>query len=395
MKIKNKWKKRIPYLVGLLVVVAIVIASFTTTEKEAQAAPKPLEVTTIYPEKKKVTEWDEFTGRFEATNRVEVRARVSGYITSVNFKDGQQVQKGDVLFTIDARPFAIALQEAQAAYQQARANYQQAANNFVRIKDLQASGAISAEEYDQRQQGQAAALAQMQLTKAAVDNASLNLSFTQVRAPITGRVSRDFINEGNLVIGGTGNATLLTTIVATDPIHFYFTISESDVLQYSRLVNNDKTDAYRNSTKPVEIQLADETNYTHKGTLDFIDNEITSASGTMEMRAIFENKEGLLAPGMFGRARLQRNTNRMVVLIPDRLVNTNQTEKFVYTIAQDSTIEATQVKVGDLHQGQYRIIKQGLDTNSLLVTNNLLKVKPGQKVVYQAAKKSSTNAPAS
>ncbi|MGB5819301.1 MAG: efflux RND transporter periplasmic adaptor subunit, partial [Saonia sp.] len=239
-------------------------------EETAAIAPKAMAVEVAFPVFEKITEWDEYTGRFEASNRVEVRARVSGYVESVNFKDGQIVEKGTVLFVIDQRPFKIALKQARATYGQAAAALKQAQDNFERVGSLRESGAVSLEEYDDRQQALAGANASLQLAQATIDNAKLNLEFTRVTAPISGRVSRDMVNQGNLIDGGTSNSTLLTTIVATSPIHFYFTGSESDFLKYSRLARNGERGSSRSTANPVMIKLQDETEYTHEAVMDFV-----------------------------------------------------------------------------------------------------------------------------
>ncbi len=332
--------------------------------------------------KKTITEWDEFTGRFEATNRVEVRARISGYIDKVNFRDGQMVQKGDVLFIIDPRPYQIALQEARAAYGQAQANYKQAQDNFKRVKSLKESGAVSLEEYDSREQAVAGNLARLQVAQAAIDNARLNLQFSKVTAPISGRIGRDLVNAGNLISGGTSSATVLTTIVATDPIHFYFTGSESDFLKYSRLARTGQRGSSRDNANPVEVRLVDETEFAHKGAMDFVNNEISRGTGAIEARAIFENKNHLLEPGMFGRARLQGRASYEVLMVPDVLIGTNQTVKFLYTVGTDSLTKATPVTLGNLYQNKYRIIRDGLTPEDKIVISDIQKLRPGMKVDY-------------
>ena len=385
MKTKSKLRKRLPHAV--VIVVGILVAGvmgFTGSSKGTAVAEAPLlSVQVSHPIRQAITEWDEFTGRFEASNRVEVRARVSGYIESVTFEDGQDVQKGDVLFIIDQRPFKIALKEAQAAQNQAYADFKQATDNFNRIKSLRESGAVSMEEYERRQQAQAATQARLELAKAEVENAQLNLEFSKVTAPISGRVSRDLVNAGNLVSGGTTNSTLLTTIVATDPIHFYFTASESEFLKYSRLAQRGERGSPRENPNPIEVKLTDENEFAHKGHMDFINNEISRSTGTIEARAVLENPDGLLEPGMFGRARLQGRTNYEVLMVPDELINTNQTVKFVYTVTKDSIVKASPVQLGRLHKNKYRIIKEGLNEDDRIVVNNILKVRPETKVAYK------------
>ena len=237
---------------GLLFAIILVL-SFTTENKEevANTEVQAMPVEVAVPVYKKITEWDEYTGRFEASSRVEVRARVSGFLESVNFVDGQMVKKGDVLFTIDDRSYRIALDQANADYGQAKASLKTAQDNYDRVESLRESGAMSIEEYDRRKQALAFAKSSIQLSQARVDDAKLNLEFTRVTAPISGLVSRDKVNEGNLIDGGTSNSTILTTIVATSPIDFYFTGSESDYLRYVRLARNGERGSMRSEGIPV------------------------------------------------------------------------------------------------------------------------------------------------
>ncbi|MEO1050165.1 MAG: efflux RND transporter periplasmic adaptor subunit [Bacteroidota bacterium] len=375
----SKIKSKILYTVAAIVAAAVMV-SFIGKEEEAAPAPQLLAVKVANPVQQNIVEWDEYTGRFEASNRVEVRARVSGYIESVHFDAGQDVKKGDVLFVIDQRPFNIALSEAKAALHQAKAGLKQAEDNFKRVQPLRASGAISQEEYATRLQAVETAQARVELAQASVNNAKLNLEFATVKAPISGRVSRDLINPGNLISGGSANSTLLTTIVAVDPIHFYFTGSEADYLKYSRLAKSGERGSSRTTANPVKIQLQDETAFSHEGKMDFVDNEIDRSTGTIEARAILDNKDGLLEPGMFGRARLLGSPEHQALLIPEEIVGTNQSIKYVYVLAADSTIKAQNVELGPLHTNGLRIIRSGLSSDDKLIINNIQKIRPGAKV---------------
>ena len=291
---------------GLLLLLFLIL-SFTnentekTSEPAATSQAMPVEVAN--PVFGKITEWDEYTGRFEASDRVDVRARVSGFLDRVNFTDGQHVKKGEVLFTLDDRPFKIALSQATAEYSQAQASLKTAQDNYKRVESLRESGALSMEEYDRRKQALAFAEASVALSQSHVDKAKLDLQFTRVIAPISGLVSRHMVNEGNLIDGGTSNATLLTTIVATSPIYFYFTGSESDYLRYVRLARKGERGSMRSEALPVSIKLQDEAEFLHDAKMDFVDNEIDNSTGTIESRAILENKDQLLEPEI-GRAHL-------------------------------------------------------------------------------------------
>tara|TARA_R110002051_G_scaffold87713_4_gene154506 strand:- start:62085 stop:63305 length:1221 start_codon:yes stop_codon:yes gene_type:complete len=363
---------------GLLIAI-IFMVSFTSKEETASenAASAPtMKVEVASPVVEKITEWDEYTGRFEASNRVEVRARVSGFLQSVNFEDGQMVKKGDVLFVIDNRPFKIALDEANANYGQAVANLKTAQDNFDRVASLQ-EGAVSIEEYDRRKQVLVYAQSSIQLAQAKVDNAKLNLEFTRVVAPITGLVSRDKVNEGNLIDGGSSNSTLLTTIVATNPIEFYFTGSESDYLRYVRLAKKGERGDARTEGLPVYIKLQDETEFIHEAKMNFVDNEIDRSTGTIESRAILENKDHLLEPGMFGKARLIGSAEHEAIMIPDAIIGTNQSIRFVYVLGDDNIVTTKNVTLGPLHTNGLRIIREGISQEDKIITNNIQKIGPG------------------
>ncbi|WP_422106494.1 efflux RND transporter periplasmic adaptor subunit [Winogradskyella sp.] len=378
----SKLVKQVGLLVALIVVAILAVAMTRNEEKTETTATiaQALPVEVAFPVFEKITEWDEYTGRFEASNRVEVRARVSGYIENVSFKDGQSVNKGDVLFTIDQRPFKIALSQARASYGQAQARLTIAQDNFDRVKSLRESGAVSVEEYDSRKQALAGAKATLQLAQASVDNAKLNLEFTKVKAPISGRVSRDMVNEGNLIDGGSSNSTLLTTIVATSPIHFYFKGSESDYLKYSRLAQSGERASSRSTANPVLLKLQDEADYTHKAVMDFVDNEIDRSTGTIEGRATLENKDGLIEPGMFGKARLLGSAEHEAIMIPEEIIGTNQSVRFVYVLTEDHTVTTKNVELGPLHTNGLRIIRKGLNPDDKLITNNIQKIRPGVAV---------------
>ncbi len=367
-------------MLGLMAILLLSAFEEKEVKETAQNEPQGLPVEVSNPVFEKITEWDEYTGRFEASNRVEVRARVSGYIENVSFKDGQSVSKGDVLFTIDQRPFKIALNQARASYGQAQARLTIAQDNYARVQSLRESGAVSAEEYDSRKQALAGAKAALQLAQASVDNAKLNLEFTKVKAPISGRVSRDMVNVGNLIDGGSSNSTSLTTIVSTSPIHFYFRGSESDYLKYSRLAQNGERSSSRSTANPVFLKLQDEEEYVHEAVMDFVDNEIDRSTGTIEGRATLENKDGLIEPGMFGKARLLGSAEHEAILIPDEIIGTNQSVRFVYVLGEGNMVATKNIELGPLHTNGLRIVRNGLSPEDLLITNNIQKIRPGVAV---------------
>ena len=366
---------------GLLFAIILVL-SFTTEDKEqvANTEVQAMPVEVAVPVYKKITEWDEYTGRFEASSRVEVRARVSGFLESVNFVDGQMVKKGDVLFTIDDRSYRIALDQANADYGQAKASLKTAQDNYDRVESLRESGAMSIEEYDRRKQALAFAKSSIQLSQARIDDAKLNLEFTRVTAPISGLVSRDKVNEGNLIDGGTSNSTILTTIVATSPIDFYFTGSESDYLRYVRLARNGERGSMRSEGIPVFIKLQDEADFLHEAKMDFVDNELDNSTGTIESRATLENKDHLLEPGMFGKARLKGSAEHEAIMIPDDIIGTNQSIRFVYVLGNDNVVTTKNVTLGPLHSNGMRIVRDGITNDDKLIINNIQKIGPGMSV---------------
>ena len=375
----NRISKTVLTVAGLLIAIIATAAFAANNKEDKEAAPtvQAMPVEVAIPVFEKITEWDEYTGRFEASNKVEVRARVSGFLESVNFVDGQMVKKGDVLFTIDDRPFRIALDQANADFGQAKASLKTALDNFDRVETLHESGAVSTEEYDRRKQALEFAKASIQLSQSRVDNAQLNLEFTRVTAPITGLVSRDKVNVGNLIDGGTSNSTLLTTIVTTSPIDFYFTGSESDYLRYARLARAGERGSVRNSGISVFIKLQDEDAFVHEAKMDFVDNVIDRNTGTIESRAVLENKDHLLEPGMFGKARIMGSAEHEAIMIPDHIIGTNQSIRFVYVLGEDNVVTTKNVTLGPLHSNGLRIIRDGITQYDKLITNNIQKISPG------------------
>jgi RND family efflux transporter MFP subunit len=316
-------------------------------------------VTVANPTIETIVEWDEYTGRFEAVDDVEVRARVSGYLTEVAFTSGEIVEAGELLFRIDPRPFAAELAAANAALDHATAAYHYAKSEAERGKQLVQQRALSEEEGDKREQAVLQAAADRAAAQARVTQAELDLEFTEVRAPITGRVSDNFVSVGNLIVGGADGGTLLTTQVSTDPIYFEFTASEADYLKYLRMAQQGSRVSGRYAQHPVRVKLMDEDDYTHEGQLTFVDNQLDRSTGTMRGRATLKNPNDLFSPGMFGRLQLLGSDKHDVVLIPDTAVQTDQTEKFVWVVSTDDVAERRPVELGPEKDGQ-RIVRSGL-----------------------------------
>jgi RND family efflux transporter MFP subunit len=353
----------------------------TGCNKKAEAPPAANPVVFVAPAiSKKITEWDEYTGRVAATDRVEVRARVGGVLESSHFTDGQFVKEDDLLFVVDPRPYAAKFERAQADLSQSEAKLKLAQMNDQRTVKLAKDRVIAQEEIDSRRNELLEARAAFQAAKADFDEAKLNLDFTQVRAPISGRISRELVTKGNLIRGGdTGDPTLLTTIVSLDPIYCYFEADERAYLKYQRLDREGKRPSSRIAQNPVELQLADEDGFPHKGHMDFVENALDERTATIQGRAIFPNADYDLTPGMFARVRLAGSGEYEAVLVPDQAIITDQSNKFVNVVKPDGTVEYRKVELGPLVDG-LRIARDGVKAGERLVTRGLQRVRAGVKV---------------
>jgi multidrug efflux system membrane fusion protein len=344
----------------------------------ATAAPPLPPVTVAHPLQKSITEWDEYTGRFQAVETVEVRARVSGFIDSIRFNEGQMVKEGDLLFVIDQRPYQIAVEQAKADVERAKAKLEIASLDVQRATPLVRSQALTEREFDTRKSTERDASGQVASAEAAVRQAQLNLEWTEVRAPTTGRVSDRRVDRGNLITGGQTGATLLTVIVSIDPIHFVFDGAEADFLRYLRLAATGARASSRDVQNPVSVRLADEPDFTHNGRMDFVDNALNAKTGTIRGRAVFENKDGLLTPGFFGRLRLFGG-ERDTLLVPDGAIASDQSRKIVFTVADDGAVGTKLVELGPIVDG-LRVIRSGLAPTDRIVIDGLQRARPGQKV---------------
>ncbi len=365
------------------VLTAGLLAGCGQGQTPAAAAPPPPAVTVAKPVERSVAEMDEYVGRFVAIDSVEVRARVSGYLDAVHFKDGQIVKQGDLLFTIDKRPFQTALDQAKANLAQARANLAFTETDLQRAQQLVRDRTITEQTFDQRTQAKRVAEASVQAQEAAVRQAELDLQFTELRAPITGRIGDRRVSPGNLVTGGTsGNTTLLATIVSLDPIRFEFTFDEASYLRYERLSKLGKDVAGREGSVLVSLKLIDEPDFSHSGRMDFVDNVIDRTSGTIRGRAVFANPNGVFTPGMFGRIRVPGSPPQLSLLVPDVAIGTEQARKYVMVVDDQNIVRQKYVTLGQL-EGDLRVIKQGLDRNDRVIVNGLMRAHPGQKVTPQ------------
>jgi multidrug efflux system membrane fusion protein len=345
---------------------------------EASPPPPPPQVSVATVVAKDVADWDEFTGRLEAVQHVEIRPRVTGYIDRVAFEEGSEVRKGDLLFVIDPRPYQAELAKATAALARARTGAEYAATELQRAEGLLAERAISREEYEQRVSASRQAGASVQGAAADVAAARLNLSFTQITSPIDGRVGRAEATPGNLVQSGQ-NATLLTTVVSLDPIYVEFQGDEQVYLKYTEMSQRGERPSSRDARNPVLLGLASEDGYPHQGYMVFVDNQLNPATGTIRARAIFDNKDRKFTPGLFARVRLIGSGKYHALLVNDRAVGTDQDKKFVLVLGAGDLIAYRPVTIGRIVDG-LRVVLSGLEPGETIVVNGLQRVQPGMKV---------------
>jgi RND family efflux transporter MFP subunit len=365
---------RVPLLVTLAV--AFAFSGVGCGRSHDTGAPPPPKVSVARPLVRDIVEWDEYTGRLQALESVEVRARVSGYLQSINFADGGVVREGDLLFVIDPRPYEAVLKRTQAEVQLAQSRLDQAKADATRGERLLGPHAISAEEVERRGATFHQAEASVASARAAVEAAALDVEFTHVLSPIAGRAGRHLVDEGNLVNGGAPNATLLTTIVSLDPIHCYFDTDERSVLKYLRLAQRGELASSREVNNPVEVGLADETGFPHKGWMDFLDNQLDLGTGTMIGRALLPNSDLLLTPGLFVRVRLPGSARHAAVLLPDEAIATDLDQKFVWVVDAQNHAQLRRVAIGPLHEG-LRIVREGVGPEDRVVVAGIQRVRPG------------------
>jgi RND family efflux transporter MFP subunit len=364
---------------GRCALLAVLIATLLGCGKAANGPPPPPEVMVAQVLTQKITDWDEYTGRFQAIDTVEVRPRVSGYIDRVLFREGQPVQQGETLIVIDPRPYQADFDRAKAGLALAKAQRELATLEAERVHKLKDSGAVSQEELDERLSALNQQEASVAAAQAALDAAALNLSFTKVQAPVAGQASRAEVTRGNLVTGGNNGGTLLTTIVSTDPMYVYFEGDENAYLRYQQLARSGARQSSRNVANPVRVGLANEEGFPHEGHMDFVDNQLNVRTGTIRGRAVLDNKDGLFTPGMFARVQLLGIGEREAILIEDRAIGTDQTQNFVLVLGADNKVEYRPVQLGRGLHG-LRIVNTGLKPGETIVVNGLQRVRPGTPV---------------
>jgi RND family efflux transporter MFP subunit len=364
---------------GSLAVLLAVTLSGCGDKPAPQAAAAP-PVTVAVPTKRTVTDWDEFTGRFEAIEEVSIRARVGGFVTNVEFKDGDMVHAGDLLYIIDPRPFEAVATQADGQLADARAKEELAKRELDRGLNLVQTSAVSEQVVDQRRQALQAAHAAETVAEGVLKAAQLNVEFTHVIAPITGRVSRHLVSIGNLVSGSdNGTSTLLTTIVSMDPIYIYFDMDEATYLRNNRLWFEGKRPSSRDTANPVQVTLTGETKPSHEGKMDFLDNRLDVSAGTLRGRAIIPNHDLSILPGQFGRVRLIGSSPYEALLLPDTAISTDQSRKIVLVVKDDDTVEARAVVLGPLDDG-LRVIREGLKPDDKVIVDGIQRARVGAKV---------------
>ena len=369
---------------GALSLAALSLAALTVgRRKEPTAAPPPQAVTVAAVPQREITEWDEFTGRLEAVDQVEIRSRVTGYIKRIAFDEGKEVKKGEVLFEIDPRPYEADLARAQADLERARSAASLAKSEVQRAGKLVEMQAISREEFDSRTSAEAQGGASVRAAEAAVQTARLNLEWTKVRSPIAGRVSNALVTAGNLVQAGPPAGAVLTTVVSVDSMYLYFDSDEQTYLRYASRARSSGGTNWRTARLQVYLGLANESGFPHEGRLDFVDNQVDPQTGTIRIRAVFSNRSRALTPGLFARVKLVGNQKTNVLLVRDAAIGTDQDRKFVLLLGPGDTLAYRPIVPGRLTDG-LRIVTSGLEAGDSVVVNGLMRVRPGMKVAPTA-----------
>jgi len=369
---------------ALLLATAPVVFAFASCKKPPPPQPQgPLPVNFVTAIEKEVTEWDVFTGRIEAVESVDIRPRVTGYITEIHFQAGAIVNAGDLLFVIDPRPYQADLDRAVANVEQAQAQLKLAQIDFTRAKDLRDKKVTSPEEFDQKAAANQQAEASVRSAQAAKDAAALNLEFTKIKSPITGRVSNERVTVGNLVQSSMGTDGVLTTVVSVDPIYVYVDADENSILKYLTLREEGKRKSARDENLPAYIELANEKGFPHEGYIDFVDNKLDPTTGTLRARGVFKSWNSLLAPGFFVRMRVPGGGTYRAVLIEDKVISSQQGVKYVYAIKPDNTVERRNIEVATIWEG-LRIVKSGLKDGERIVSTRLQILQPGMPVTPMA-----------
>jgi multidrug efflux system membrane fusion protein len=370
---RGKW----PGTFVLLFVSSIALLGCNRQAPPPEAPPPP--VTIAKPTQKEIIEWDYYTGRTEAVESVNITPRVSGYIDNITFKAGDRVNKGDLLFVIDPRPYQATLDQAKAQQRQAEANQQLQDANFARQDKLRQTGVIAKEDFDTALSNKNQAAASVLAAAASVESAQLNLTFTRVVSPIRGLISRELVTMGNLVQADT---TLLTNIVSIDPIYAYFNVDERSVMKYERQVREGKLTDARSGAVPISLQLENDRGFPHQGSIDFINNQFNSSTGTLEVRGLFPNADAVLIPGAFVRIRVGGSPLHSALLVSDRAVGTDQGQKYLLVVDKDNVVVVKPVELGPEAEG-LRVVRSGITADDQIIINGIVNARPGSKVSPQ------------
>ena len=370
---------KLTHLGQMICAVAVVALCGCKPRAAVAPPPGPLPVNVVTAIEKEIVEWDEFTGRMEAVESVEIRPRVTGYLTKIHFQAGKEVKKGDPLFTIDPRPYQADFERATAEVERNEAQLKMADIDFKRSQELRAKNISSAEDFDQKSAAFRQAEAAVRAAKAARESAALNLEFTEIKSPIDGRVSNERVTVGNLVQSGAGADNVLTTVVSIDPMYVYVDADENSILKYLKLRDEGKRKSARDEAIPAFIQLANETGFPHEGHIDFVDNRMDANTGTLRARAVFKSWNPFLSPGFFVRMRVPGGNKANAVLIPDQVISSQQGVKFVYVVKADKTIERRNLQTGTLSDG-LRVVREGLKAGEQVVSTRLQMLQPGMPV---------------
>jgi len=379
--------------IAAIAMIALALAACGQSEsKTPPAAPPAPQVTVAKPVTRQIAEHDEYVGRFVAIESVEVRARVSGYLEKIQFQDGQLVRKGDLLFTIDRRPFETALAQAQASLEQANANLAFTEADLKRAQSVAVGTVITQQTLDQRTQAKRVAQANVAAQEQAVRQAALDLEWTELRAPVDGRIGDRRVSVGNLVAGGTTGTTLLATIESVDPIRFEFTVDESSYLRYARLAKGKADSTDLGLTVPVKLKLIDEPSFAHTGRLDFVDNAINRSTGTIRLRAVFANPNRTFTPGMFARLQMAAEPATDTLLVPEAAIGAEQARKFVMVVDAGNAARPKYVTLGPVVDGM-RVVN-GIAPDDTVIVNGLIRARPGAKVTPHQQTTATASVPA-
>ncbi len=366
-------------LAGALAGLAFSSCNRSNAESETEDAPPPPAVSVTTPVARETIDWDEFTGRLSSPETVEIRPRVSGYIEEVHFKEGAEIEAGDLLFTIDPRPYEAVVQRMEARVASARSRVELTTKELENVSKLQVNGAISAEDYDRRAKAAADADGLLRAAEAELREAQLDLEFTKIRSPISGRASDARVTKGNLVTDGIDESNLLTTVVSLDPIYCHIEVDERSVLKYRQLYREGKRMSAQFGRVEAEMELALEKGFPHKGHIDFVDNALDPTTGTIRARAVFPNPDKLMAPGFFARVRVPGSGSYEGLLIPDRAIADDQGTSFVWVLDAENTASYRKVSTGPLLDG-LRIVREGLAPGERIVVDGVMSIRNGQKV---------------